>query len=386
MTAIGTLAVNITAVTEPLVKGLNFARNKFSGFVSELTSATNIIGGVGLAAMAAFTQQTVAAVDALGDLADNLSISAEALQALDYASVQLGGSTEALHAGLHKMKQLLGDAAKGSDSAIGSFNQLHLDFRQLLELPVEAQFLAIVDALNSIDDKSTRAAMAQDIFGKGSKELNAIINSGTAEIVKFSDELARMNGILSNESVKSMGEAQQSFDKFGTLLNAQKNQLVASYADEIPLAVNSVIWTIKTMRAVMLEGSAAIIMGMNVVVKSIRGAVDALNQLLPQSMEISTQSLDSYVDTFDAKIKDLRTKAVDIMLGRGDEGPLKPTDMARVAGTAPTTKGAKGEATAEEKATAANTKKTNDQLAEMVQLMRQGYSQNEAYVKVAGVR
>ena len=57
------------------------------------------------------------------------------------------------------------------------------------------------------------------------------------------------------------------------------------------------------------------------------------------------------------------------MLGRGDEGPPKPTDMARVAGTAPTTKGAKGEATAGESYGGANTKKTNDQLAEMVQLI-----------------
>ena len=85
-----------------------------------------------------------------------------------------------------------------------------------------------------------------------------------------------MNGILSNESVKSMGEAQQSFDKFGTLLNAQRTNR-GELCGRIPLAVNSVIWTIKTMRAVMLEGSAAIIMGMNFVVKSIRGAVDAAN-------------------------------------------------------------------------------------------------------------
>ena len=82
--------------------------------------------------MAAFTQQTVAAVDARRPGRQSRLLRKHCGRSTTRACNQ-AAARRPLHAGLHKMKQLLGDAAKGSDSAIGSFNQLHLDFRQLLE-------------------------------------------------------------------------------------------------------------------------------------------------------------------------------------------------------------------------------------------------------------
>ena len=388
MATIGSMAVNIVAVTDKFNKGVQSAKSMLGGFVGDITSASNIIGGIGVAGIAMFVKETFAAVDELGDLAANLSINVEALQALDYATKQLGGSEQALHVGLTKMRQLLGDAARGSDTAVGAFNSLGLNYQQLLSLPIEQQFLAIVDALHGIEDSNTRASIAQDIFGKGAKELMGVVQAGTEEIVKMSDQLARMGGILSKDQVDAMGEAQNSIQSFTQTLTVLKQQVVATYADEIPLAMDLAIGSIQAVRVAFLLTQGSIVTGVELVVASLQGMVDAINVLLPKSLEISRQQLDSYAETFAAKRKEIYGNIQDIVNGTGT-GPLTPPPASQVSGKAPTKADAKAAAAdkkLEEKETAKNTKVVADQLKEMTTLMRQGYSQSEAYVKVAGVR
>jgi len=388
MATIGSMAVNIVAVTDKFNKGIQSAKSILGGFVGDITSASNIIGGIGVAGIAMFVKETVAAVDELGDLAANLTINVEALQALDYATKQLGGSEQALHVGLTKMRQVLGDAARGSDTAVGAFNALGLNYAKLLNLPIEQQFLAIVGALHDVKDSNTQASIAQDIFGKGSKELISVIQSGTEEIVKMSDELARMGGILSKDQVDAMGEAQNSIQSFSQTLAVMKQQVVATYADEIPLAMDLAVGAIQTVRVAFLLAQGSIVTGAELVINSVQGMVDAINILLPKSLEISRQQLDSYAETFAAKRKEIFGHIQDIVNGTGT-GPLTPPPVSQVSGTAPTkadAKAALADKKLEEKETAKNTKIVADQLKEMTTLMKQGYTQNEAYVKVAGVR
>ena len=81
---------------------------------------------------------------------------------------------------------------------------------------------------------------------------------------------------------------------------------------------------------------------------------------------------------------------MDAVTGAGGNPLAKPSIVPGQAATGKDAKEAMKNAAAdkkaEEKAIADNTKETNAQLKEMVALMKQGYTQNEAAIKVAGVR
>lgn len=289
MATIGSLAVNIVATTDKFVTGLNKAQSGLGRFVSTVGATTTALAGLGAYGFASVVKGAVDAGGELFDLSNKLNITTEALSALDYAANNLGVSTDVMHGALSKMTRKLGEAANGAKAAVAAFQSLGIDFRTLMGIPVDQQFLAIVNAINNLPGAEKQAAAAAAIFGKSAAELNAIIKAGSEELVRFGDEAARSGAIVSTETAAALDDASDSINNMNTTWGALKLNLVGTFAPAITAAMWGINKAMHAVRATFHAVQTAILFGMENVVRGVNMAINAINVLLPKSMEVSTQ-------------------------------------------------------------------------------------------------
>jgi hypothetical protein len=81
-----------------------------------------------------------------------------------------GSSIQSVERVIGKLEQKLGEAKMGNEEAEDAFAKLGLSADKLSAMKPEDQFIAVSKALVSIEDWATRAAVANDLLGKGWRE------------------------------------------------------------------------------------------------------------------------------------------------------------------------------------------------------------------------
>lgn len=334
MATIGSLAVNIVASTDKFISGLNKAQTGLGRFVSKISAAQTAVVGLGVYGFARMVTSAVNAGSELHDLSKKLGISTEAISALDFATKQLGGSTSAMHTALQFMSKTLGQAAQGATAAQAAFERLGINFRDLLNIPVEQQFLSLVDAINKLPTAAERAAAAQQVFGRGGKELAAIIAAGTAEIVKFGDEAARAGAIVSTDSAAALDEAADAATAFKDSWSAMWTQGVGLFAPLISGAFKVLGFALKVFRVTFMEMVDQILAGVGLMIRAWETLASAANYLLPKAFEFDAGKIDAWVKGFEEARQGIAQQQDIIIRGGKGAGPLKvpPAQAAAAAG------------------------------------------------------
>ncbi len=371
---IGSLAVNITATTDKFQKGIAAAQKGLKSFVSGIGGAQAIVSAFTTYGLASIVTGAIEAGAALYEMTQKLHVSAEALSALHFAAEQLESSAGAVDNALMFMTKTLGKAAQGAEPAIAAFNRLELDFAKLQALSVDKQFLSIVDALHKIPDPAERAAASQAIFGRGSKELAALISAGTDEIIKQGEEASKTGNILSTQTVSALDDVDDAMKRLTGSWNDAKATLVADFGPAI-IGFGDLVYFLGRG----LKQTALIIQ--TIWTGALKAAADALYYLGEAWNEVAPQILAMDTGRFSAISEDLgkmKTDLADKMSGnvKAIDNPLSRGGDA--SGRVQTAK----EAKAEQKETAKNTKKANDQLQELI---NQGKNRGPV-LKLAGVR
>lgn len=391
MATIGSLAVNITAVTDKFSKGIQSAKGMLSDFVGSIGVAQTAVAGLAVAGFGAIVNSAIEAGGKIQELTAKLHISSEALTALHFAANQLESSAEAVDAAIFKMSLTLGKAAQGNDEAINSFNRLNLNFQQLTQLPVEQQFLAIIDAIRAIPDHAQQAAAAVAIFGKGAGAIQPLIAAGSQAIGEMGQKAVEVGAVIGTDTVESLDNAGDSIAAFQAGWEGLKVQLVGTFAPAISGAMWLITKALQGVRLFWYDLQYAVVTGAKLVSEAILEVLKLLNLVLPKFVEFDIQQNSSVIDTLGQQQATLQGK-MDSITGADTSNPLTKgaTDVSGTAQTGKDAKAAMKNAAAdkkqEEKETAANTKAANAQLKEIADLMRQGYSQNDAALKVVGVR
>ena len=142
--------------------------------------------------------------------------------------MQMAGSdASALRGQIGQLNQRLKGADSGSESAISGFNRLGIsvydangEFRDSTELFEEA-----ITKLQKIDNTTTRAAIAAQIFGRNASELNGVLNLSSADM----DKLVRAQNALglaaSNNAIKLAGAYNDAKDVLTATMNAMKTTI-----------------------------------------------------------------------------------------------------------------------------------------------------------------
>ena len=195
-----------------------------------------VLAGISVGALTAFTKNAIDAVGGLGELADQLGVSTDALQALSLASTQAGISGEELQRGLAALTRKIADAATGEQAAEQAFARLGIAFRNTegQARPTEAVLVDIAEKLKDLENPAERAAVVTSMFGdRIGQKLIPMLSQGREGLIAMTAEAIRFGTIASPELIAKADEAADKVAALSASFSAFANNMVANVAPAI---------------------------------------------------------------------------------------------------------------------------------------------------------
>jgi len=316
--------------------------DKFNDAIGKMGKGLANIGGtigkaaiegvkaVGVASVAAGAAALKLATD-VGKTADDLitlsnqtGISAQKLQEWDYAMRFIDVDMDTMTKSMARLVRSMDNANKGSKDVVEAFNKLGVSWKDSAGNMRNNQevFNDLIDALGKIENETERDALAMRLFGKSAQELNPLIQAGSGELARLSEEAHKVGAVLSDEALASAGQ----FDDMMQTLEASMKGLTATLGVAILPAVQEVVNSVvaivpKITEAIKTgnweEAGQAITDGINSLLEKITGAlpelaiiasniigglansiVVAIPQVLPPLIDATVQLMNTLVQVF----------------------------------------------------------------------------------------
>lgn len=256
------LGININPAIEKLA-------SRFDGVSKNAGYAIMAVGGIATSLISC-TMHAASFADEVVTLSKVTGISTTELQKFQYASKQLDVSVDSLSDGLKEITNKMYDAANGSEETSTLFKKLHVsikDGRGQLKDANEV-FYETIDALGKIKNETQRDAVAMKLFGESARNLNPLIEMGSAKLRELGIEAENMGVIMSETELNGFVKLQNAMDKFNTSTDALKNSLgvvllplltaLFESISSIPVPVLQTITVILTVIATIVAAVKAI--------------------------------------------------------------------------------------------------------------------------------
>jgi hypothetical protein len=193
--------------SKALTTAANDNVSAFSGFSGVLGRVNTLLGGFGVAisavALIAFARNTINTIGGLGELADQVGLTTDQLQAYQFAAAQSGVSAEQLQGGISRLTRTIGDAARGEDAAIITFRRAGvgiLDFAGNVRTTDEV-LGDIAERIKAASTEAERGAIAYDIFGKSGQRLIPMLKDGREGLERWREEAIKAGDVASRELI-----------------------------------------------------------------------------------------------------------------------------------------------------------------------------------------
>ena len=196
----------IGANTQAYQKGINKAKAATKGFGSSLKGIGPAIAAMGLGAAA---HSAINLGSKLSDLAEQLRISTDAFQTLEFAAREAGVQQSVLERALRNVTLRTQEAVEGNTNYGDAFKALGLNVEEFTKLPVEKRMEAIAK-------KMKEAGNSQEAFNASAIILGQRAGPAMAEILrKLADEgydnlekAAKQSGtVMTEETIMTMDQA-----------------------------------------------------------------------------------------------------------------------------------------------------------------------------------
>jgi hypothetical protein len=270
------------------------ARDQLSGVLKK--SSKNVGGfsksilGMGVAAgamsaaiilpMKKALAETMAFGDEIGKTVQRTGVAAESLSTLGFVAERSGANFGALTNGLRRMAKAASDADEGLLESQRTFDNLGISIHDAggKLKPMEALMLEAADSLSVMTDDTKKAAVAQELFGRGGMALLPMLNMGSAGI-KEMQERARELGIeLTGPQAQAWERIQDGVTDAQTAMKGMKMQIANALAPAFEMIVGKITNATAAMSSWMKEhpGWTKLILGIVAAIAGGMGLIAAL--------------------------------------------------------------------------------------------------------------
>lgn len=149
-----------------------------------------------------------------------------------------GASVEDIRSAQEELSQSLAEMSDTSSAATQAFEKLGLSYQQLQAMNPEQRFWAVANALAAVTDANTRAALAQDVFGRSGTNLLPILAQGTAAIEAQRKTANDLGVVMDDFSAKKAAAFDQAMDDMKAAFDGLKMALAE---DIIPVLKDFII-------------------------------------------------------------------------------------------------------------------------------------------------
>lgn len=256
--------------------------SKFTGGLGKIPAST-AAAAAGIAAVVAagiklerklmdVTKESAAAAKELEALSLQSGVSAQDLQAFQYAEDFLDVSTDTLTDSLKDLTTKMSDAKDGNEDVIAMFDQLGVSVTDAggnLRGSYDV-FLDVIDGLGEMSNQAERDALAMGLINESAQKLNPLIEQGSGSLKKYADEAENVGYILSNDQLKALTDVDEAQNRLLKSQEAVSKQISAQYAPYMSDALNETRELIEKVGTALIDS----------------GAVDAFGSILDSAVSL----------------------------------------------------------------------------------------------------
>lgn len=189
----------------------------------------------------------------LGEVAQQLGVTTNALQEYRYAGSQAGLATAEVDQALGQLTRRIGEAASGTKAQAEAFDKLGISVKDSNGEIIDAgeAIPQIADALQRIESPAERAAILMDLFGRSGQKLEPLLAGGSQAVNNLRNAAHELGIVLSEQQIQN---ADDTADK----LSAVKQVLEANIASAVSNNTNSILALANALAQVVVwAGKAA---------------------------------------------------------------------------------------------------------------------------------
>lgn len=214
--SLGVLSIDLVAKVGGFEQGLSKAERELDKRAKRMNDIAKKIGvGIGTAitagiagaaaaatGLALLTKQAINNADAMRDMSIRLGTSTETLSAFAYAASQTGTDIDTLGRGLKVLAKNAADSLNPTSEQAKVFAALGVNvtdatgkMKDLSQLVPE-----IANKFKLLEDGTTKAALAQALFGKAGLDLTEFLNQGADGLGEFTDKARKLGLVIDSET------------------------------------------------------------------------------------------------------------------------------------------------------------------------------------------
>lgn len=265
------------AIDETSGRASSFGETLSAGISTVASWSAAIVTGATAAAgaLVAFATQSAETADHVDKMSQQLQISREAYQELDFICSQSGTSVDGLQAGIRTLTGVLADSQQAASNAAvaeamleeqlsngeitldeynqkyddlyastydacGGLKELGFSLMDIENMSTEEALFAVIEKLQAMPDDANRAALAQQLLGRSAMELTPLLNSGVGSIEEMRMQAQELGLVLSDEVIDSgvslndtMDALQKSFESVTMNLAGALMPIIEQFAQYI---------------------------------------------------------------------------------------------------------------------------------------------------------
>lgn len=232
---------------------INSLEKDFGSFFDKMTTMAGVLQAAFLATGAA----VASFADQLSDVAAANDVAINQVTGLAKALAMSGGNAESAGRLFQTFANSIEQANSGNEKTIAAFGQLGITISDLGRLSQTELQDRVFKALSSIEDSSTRNALAMDLLGKSMMGVN--LKDFTNNLDEQRAKYEQYNGVLETSA--------QAFDNIGSIVMDLKIAFAQAFEPVFKLLANmkvsvedlTVVW--KLLAAVMVAATGAAVVG-----------------------------------------------------------------------------------------------------------------------------
>lgn len=211
------------------------------GFSLAKAAAVGFVASIGVEAITRAISSGLEYASSLGEVAQQLGVSTNALQEYRYAASQAGLSSEEMDQALGQLTRRIGEAASGTKAQAEAFQKLGISVKDANGDVIDAgdAIPRIADALRGVESPAERAAILMDLFGRSGQKLEPLLAGGAGAVNELRDAAHKLGIVLSEEQIQNADDTADKLSAVQQVLQARIAGVVADNAKEITELANS---------------------------------------------------------------------------------------------------------------------------------------------------
>lgn len=168
-------------------------------------------------------------LDTFAKTADRIGTSTEFLSGLTFAAGQSGIAIETLNDNLRQFNTNLFRAGENSSFA-AQLNAMGLSIEQLIRLSPDERIRTIAQRISEIEDSSTRASAAVNLFGESGRDLVTLFAGGAGGLDDFVSQAERLGAAFSREELARVEAARDAIAEIGLVIESVSARFLIAFA------------------------------------------------------------------------------------------------------------------------------------------------------------